>query len=129
MVFIIKDYIFISEDTKPVKIVEAVSSDPREMQLSWKDEQASSSVPITYHVYHSLRKQLTYCGNTTDKKIKCSRLKPCTEYTFYVRRNDEKVNASISSLTSEDSKSNFRLLCKVSYTSFTPIKHVQINRV
>lgn len=90
------------EDTKPVKIVEAVSSDPREMQLSWKDEQASSSVPITYHVYHSLRKQLTYCGNTTDKKIKCSRLKPCTEYTFYVRRNDEQVNASISSLTSED---------------------------
>lgn len=92
---------FISDGAKPVTSLKAVSSDPREMKLSWQDEQGSSSVPVIYHVYHSRHNKLIYCGNTTERSTKCSHLKPCTKYTFYVRRNEEKVNATISNLTAE----------------------------
>lgn len=105
------EFLFISEKPKPVKGLQAVSKSSKVMELSWQDIQDSNSVPVIYHVYHSLGNKLTYCGNTTEKSIKCSHLKPDTKYMFYVRRNDEQINATVSNFTAEDSKSDFRLFC------------------
>lgn len=91
-------------ELEPVKSVQAIPLSSKVMRLSWRDTQVSNPVPIIYHVYYALRKKLSYCGNTTEKSIKCSKLKPYTKYTFFVRRNDEGINATVSNFTMEDSK-------------------------
>ncbi|KAL9985599.1 hypothetical protein ACROYT_G008021 [Oculina patagonica] len=88
-------------DPVPVKDVQAIPTSPKVMRLSWRDTQVPNT-PVIYHVYHSLRKKLSYCGNTTEKTIRCFHLKPYTKYTFYVRRNDEGINATVSNFTEED---------------------------
>ena len=87
-----------------VKDVRAVPLSSKVMRVSWRDTQLPNTGPNIYHVFHSLRKKLSYCGNTTEKSIKCSQLKPYTKYTFYVRRNEERINATVSNFTEEDSK-------------------------
>lgn len=96
--------ILILGEPEPVKGMQAVPLSSKAMHLSWRDTQVSNSVPIIYHVYHSLRNQLRYCGNSTEKSIKCHHLRPYTKYTFYVRRNNEGINATVSNFTAEDSK-------------------------
>ena len=91
-------------EPEPVKNVQAIPLSSRVMRVSWRDTKVSTSVPIVYHVYRSLRNQRIYCGNTTEKSIKCAQLKPYTKYTFYVRRNEEDINATVSNFTMEDSK-------------------------
>ena len=91
-------------ELEPVKGVQAIPLSSKVMRLSWRDTQVSGPVPRIYHVYYALRNKLSYCGNTTEKSIKCSKLKPRTKYTFYVRRNDEAINATVSNFTTEDSK-------------------------
>ena len=85
-----------------MKDVQAIPLSSKVMRISWKDTRGQ--LPIVYHVYHSLRKQLKYCGNTTEKSIKCVGLKPYSKYLFYVRRNNEKINATVKNFTMEDSK-------------------------
>lgn len=87
-----------------MKSVQAIPLSSRVMRISWRDSKVSTSVPIIYHVFHSLRNQLKYCGNTTEKSIRCVQLKPRTNYMFYVRRNDERINATVKNFTMEDSK-------------------------
>lgn len=94
---------FILEALEPVKGVQAIPLSSRVMRISWRDKVATS-LPITYHVYHFLHNQLKYCGNTTEKSIKCAQLKPNTKYSFYVRRNEEGINATVQNFTMEDSK-------------------------
>lgn len=91
-------------ELEPVKGVQAIPLSSKVMRISWRDTQVSGPVPRIYHVYYTLRKKLSYCGNTTEKSIKCSKLKPYTKYTFYVRRNDEAMNVTVSNFTMEDSK-------------------------
>ena len=88
---------------EPVKNVKAVSLSSHVMHISWRDTKVILSVPVVYHVY-SQRNQLKYCGNTTGKSIECTHLKPYTKYVFYVRRNEEGINATVSNFTMEDSK-------------------------
>ena len=97
-----------------MKNLKAIPLSPNVMYVSWKDTRVSTSVPVVYHVYHSVHSQLKYCGNTTEKHIKCNRLKPSKEYMFYVRRNEEGFNATISNFTMEDSKCT--LTCQLDYT-------------
>ena len=88
-----------------MKSVKAVSRSPNVMRISWRDNpKVSSSMPVVYHVYSQHNQLLKYCGNTTGKSIDCTRLKPYTKYLFYVRRNEEGINATVSNFTMEDSK-------------------------
>ena len=87
-----------------MKAIQAIPLSSRVMRISWRDTKGSMSVPVTYHVYHSVHNQLKYCGNTTEKSIKCGQLKPHKKYEFYVRRNDEAINATVKNFTMEDSK-------------------------
>ena len=96
--------IIVVESREVVKGLQTFPLSPKVMQLTWKDPHVSPSVLVTYHVYHSVHNQVKYCGNTTHKAIKCSGLKPYTKYIFYVRRNMEEFNATISNYTDEDSK-------------------------
>ncbi|KAM7446448.1 putative aminophospholipid-translocase [Porites harrisoni] len=91
-----------SGQQEPVKNLKAIPLSSNVMYVSWKDTKVSTSVPIVYHVYHSVHGQLKYCGNTTAKHIKCNRLKPFKKYMFYVRRNEEGFNATVSNFTMED---------------------------
>lgn len=89
---------------EPVKAIQAIPVSSQVMRISWRDTKGSMSVPVTYHVYHSVHNQLKYCGNTTEKFINCGQLKPHKKYEFYVRRNDEAINATVKNFTMEDSK-------------------------
>ena len=93
-----------------MRAVQAIALSSRVMRISWRDTKVSSSMPIIYHVYHSVHNQLKYCGNTTEKFIKCVKLKPHKNYEFYVRRNDEAFNATVKNFTMEDSKYTVRYL-------------------
>ena len=86
-----------------MKDVQAMPLSSKVMRISWKETRVPTALTV-YHVYYSLRKQLRYCGNTTEKSIKCVQLKPYTNYLFYVRRNNEKINATVKNFTMEDSK-------------------------
>lgn len=90
-----------ADDLKPVKDVQAIPLSSKVMRISWKETRVPSALAV-YHVYYSFRKQLRYCGNTTEKSIKCVQLKPHTNYLFYVRRNNEKINATVKNFTMED---------------------------
>lgn len=87
---------------EPVKAVSAIPLSSKVVRISWKDAKVSISAPVVYHVYHSQQNQLRYCGNTTEKFIKCIGLKPYTKYLFLVRRNDERINATAKNFTLED---------------------------
>ena len=103
-----------------MKNLKTIPLSPNVMYVSWKDTKVSTSVPIVYHVYHSVHSQLKYCGNTTEKHIKCNRLKPFKKYMFYVRRNEEGFNATVSNFTMEDSKCT--LICQLDFTVEPPFR-------
>nr|AIZ68366.1 neogenin/DCC [Nematostella vectensis] len=84
---------------KPVKNVRVTPLSSTALRVTWT-EMEDLRVQL-YHVYRSLKKTVTYCGNTTLRELNCTRLQPYTYYTILVRRNGEKVNGTATNQTLE----------------------------
>ena len=76
---------------------------PSAILLTW-EEPLVTSTKFTYHIWYMLNQKATYSGNTTDREFNVTNLRAATHYLFFVRRNSDDYNTSVSKMTLETSK-------------------------